>query len=172
METVAEAVESSKNRSIPGWGQTGQGGVMRHRRVPSRHHIPPTVIHLEAGSRVALAGPSEAFARASKAGERERKAVRRQHSRVSSGGEWGAAGVGLQGDFNSKEAAVGSACRHTIPTWHCGPGTGAERAHSGLGALYALTAQPLGLAWQTELFQGSQGHRMKPDKARQAGQNG
>lgn len=57
METVAEAVESSKSRSIPGWGQTGQGGVMRHRRVPSRHHIPPTVIHLEAGSRVALAGP-------------------------------------------------------------------------------------------------------------------
>lgn len=84
----------------------------------------------------------------------------------------GAAGVGLQGDFNSKEAAVGSACRHTIPTWHCGPGTGAERAHSGLGALYALTAQPLGLAWQTEHFQGSQGHRMKPDKARQAGENG
>lgn len=87
LETVAEAVESSKNRSIPGWGQTGQGGVTRHRWVPSRHHIPPTVIHLEAGSRVALAEPSEAFARASKAGERERKAVRRQQSRMSSGGE-------------------------------------------------------------------------------------
>lgn len=48
---------SSKNRSIPGWGQTGQDGVRRHRWVPSRHHIPPTVIHLEEGSRVALAPP-------------------------------------------------------------------------------------------------------------------
>lgn len=69
LETVAEAAESSKNRGIPGWGETGQGGVTRHRWVPSCHHIPPTVIHLEVGSRVALAGPSEAFARAPKAGE-------------------------------------------------------------------------------------------------------
>lgn len=71
METVAETMGSNKNRSVLGWGQTGQGGVTRHRWVPSRHHIPPTVIHLEAGSRVALA----AFARALMAGEQGRRAV-------------------------------------------------------------------------------------------------
>lgn len=72
-------------------------GVTGHRWVPSRHHIPPTVIHLEAGSRVALAGPSEAFARASMAGERERRAVQGVNRKGM-----GAAGIGLQRDFTAR----------------------------------------------------------------------
>lgn len=93
METVAETMGSNKNRSILGWGQTGQGGVTRHRWVPSRHHIPPTVIHLEVGSKVALA----AFARASMAGEWEGRAVQGVTRRGV-----GAAGIGLQRDFTAR----------------------------------------------------------------------
>lgn len=62
-EVIGGLGDSGRDRGIqqgrsPGSGRTGKGGVTEHRRVPSRHHIPPTVIHLEEGSRVALAGPS------------------------------------------------------------------------------------------------------------------
>lgn len=139
METVRETMESSKNRSILGWGQTGQGGVIRHRWVPSRHNIPPTVIHLEEGPRVALA---KAQLCQSYDGRRTGKKGSAGCHQERSGGCRYRTPEGC----HSKEAAVGPACRHTIPMRHCGPGTGAERAHSGLGALYALTAQSLGLA--------------------------
>lgn len=128
--TVAEATgiqhvwEHSRPRSDIGAGVTG------HRGVPSHHHIPPTVIHLGAGKGAALARPSKAWARASKAGERERRAVQQDIIRV---GGSGGHGWWAPERFRSKEAVVGPACGYTVPTQHCGPGAGAERAHSGLG---------------------------------------
>lgn len=139
METVAETMGSSKNRSILGWGQTGQDGVTRHRWVPSRHNIPPTVIHLEEGSRVALA--KSQVCQSLNNWRMEKKGSAGCHQKGSGGCRYR-----TPEGFYSKEAAVGPAYRHTIPMRHCGPGTGAERAHSGLGTLYALTAQSLGLA--------------------------
>lgn len=49
-----------------------------------------------------------------------------------------AAGTGLRSDFGSKEAAGGPACGRAVPTRHCGPGAGAERAHSALSDTVCL----------------------------------
>ncbi|CAK7307824.1 hypothetical protein VULLAG_LOCUS13545 [Vulpes lagopus] len=43
----------------PGPGQTGGGGDSGHNRVPSRHHISPTEIHLVAGTGAAPARASQ-----------------------------------------------------------------------------------------------------------------
>lgn len=140
METVAETMGSSKNRSILGWGQTGQGGSQDTDGSPAATTShPPTVIHLEEGSRVALA--KSQVCQSLNNWRTEKKGSAGCHQKGSGGCRYR-----TPEGFYSKEAAVGPACRHTIPTRHCGPGTGAERAHSGLGTLYALTAQSLGLA--------------------------
>lgn len=55
-----------------------------------------------------------------------------QCSRTSSGRN-GGHGWWAPERFRSKEAAASPACGFTVPTQHCGPGPGAERAHSGLG---------------------------------------
>lgn len=131
------------------WGHRTQRGPQ-----PPPH--PPTVIHLGEGTEVALAG-SQGHARALKAGERDRRAVRGQDSRASPGGS-GGHGRRAPERYRSREAAGARPSDTPFPR-----GTAAQRlARRGptvdLVTLYALTAQPLGLAWQTGQHQGSQGH--------------
>lgn len=67
-------------------------------------------------------------------------AVRGETRRGTSPGGSGGGRYGLQGHFCSKEAAAGPACRRPFPR-----GT-VTQVLSGEGTLYALPAQPLGLA--------------------------
>lgn len=107
-----------------------QGQGRGHRTEGSPAATSPTAIHLVEGTGAALAGLSQAYAGASRAGEREDRQCSGSCSRTSPGGRSGH-GRG-PGTLRSKEAA-GARPAGAVPTRHCGPGSGAERAHSGLG---------------------------------------
>lgn len=149
------------------------GRARRGHRTQRGPQPPPHPTHrnsFRSRYRSGSGGPPEACARASKAGERERRAVRGQHSRTSSGGS-GGRGWRAPERFRSKEAAAGPACGHTVPTRHCGPEAGAERAHSGLGDTVCPNRSAAGSGMADRTAPGEPRAWARPDKARRAGRS-
>ncbi|XP_012876312.1 PREDICTED: uncharacterized protein LOC105989049 [Dipodomys ordii] len=127
-------------------GLDGVGGGHEEDRPPAATSS-STAIHIEAGSWVSLAGPQRGPGQSVE----DRRAGKKGSTQPTASPEGGpvAVGGGLQRDSRSKEAAVGPACGHSTPA----RGTAAQGlARRGptvdLFTLYALTAQPLGLARQ------------------------
>lgn len=130
LETVAEAMGSSKNRSIPGWGQTGQDGGHKTQMGPQP---PPHPTHrnsfrrrFKSGSGRAVQGLCQRF--------EGRRAGKKGSAQVYIAGCHQERGGGCRcwtpGDFTARRLQWVQPA-DTTPTRHCGPRTGAERAHSG-----------------------------------------
>lgn len=83
---------------------------------------------------------------------------------------WGevAAGGGLRRDFAARRLQWARPTDTTLPRGTAAQGLARRGPTVVFVTLYALTAQPLGLAWQTGQHQGSQGHGARPDQAKWA----
>lgn len=118
--------------------QVGQD-EMGTQQGPQPLHFSPTAIHLVAGIGAAPARPPRPVREPRGQVSGNEGAVcgaARRRTSPGGSGAWPQA-VGSR-DFCSKEAAVGPACGHAGPAWHCIPGAGAEKAHSVLGDAVCL----------------------------------
>ncbi|XP_024111530.2 PE-PGRS family protein PE_PGRS4 [Pongo abelii] len=165
--TGVASVGSSTWGGTPGLGQTGTRQGTQDRGVPSCHltHRNSFSSRHRGSSGTAFSGLCRSLegwraGRQAVLGESQRDVIRRV-KRPREGGP---------GTLRSKEAA-GARPAGAGPTRHCGPGSGAERAHSGLGDAVCphRSAPGAGLADSTA-SRGVKG--MGRDQTRRGGRGG